>query len=73
MDLIEWKDSVYETLLTTYLTTHEVKEILQKPMIVPDWPCHSQSIERCVEQVSYLYNYKNNCINKKPALHNVII
>ena len=59
MDLIEWKDSVYEPLLTTFLTTHEVKEILYKPMVVPDWPCHSQSIERCVKQVSYLHNYKN--------------
>ena len=59
MDLIEWKNSVYEPLLTIYLTTHEVKEILHKPTVVPDWPCHSQSIERCVKQVSYLYNYKN--------------
>ena len=59
MDQIEWKDSVYEPLLSTYLTTHEVKEILHKPMVVPDWPCHSQSIECCVKQVSYLYNYKN--------------
>ena len=28
MDLIERKDSFYEQLLTTYFTTHEVKEIL---------------------------------------------
>ena len=62
MDLIEWKDSVYEPLFTTYLTTHEVKDILHKPMVVPDWPCHSQSIERCVKHVSYLYKYKNTII-----------
>ena len=59
IDLIEWKGSVYESLFATYLTTHEVKEILHKPMIVPDWSCHSQSLERCVKQVSYSYNYKN--------------
>ena len=62
MDLIEWKNSVHEPLLITYLTTHEVKEILHKPMVVQDWPCHSQSIERCEKQVSYLYNYKNTII-----------
>ena len=36
MDLIELNDSVYEPLFTTYITTHEVKEILHKPMILPD-------------------------------------
>ena len=62
MDLIELKDSVYEPLLTTYLTTHEVKEILQKPIVVLNWPCHSQPIESCLKQVFYLCNYKNTII-----------
>nr|XP_047125873.1 uncharacterized protein LOC124807716 isoform X2 [Hydra vulgaris] len=51
-NLIEWKDSIYEPLLTTSLTTHEVRKFFHKPMVVPEWPCHSQSVERCVKQVT---------------------
>ncbi|XP_065640314.1 uncharacterized protein LOC136072864 [Hydra vulgaris] len=51
-NLIEWKDLIYEPLLTTSLTTHKVRKFFHKPMVVPEWPCHSQSIERCVKQVT---------------------
>ncbi|XP_065676742.1 uncharacterized protein LOC136092430 [Hydra vulgaris] len=51
-NLIDWKDSLYEPLLTTSLTTHEIRNFFYQPMVVPDRPCHSQSIERCVKQVT---------------------
>ena len=41
MDLTEWNNSVYKQLFTTYFITHEVKELLHKTMVVPDWPCHA--------------------------------
>ena len=73
-NLIDWKDSLYEPLLTTSLTTHEIRNYFYQPMVVPDWPCHSQSIERCVKQVSFFFlsNYKNTIIYLK-LFHNEII
>ena len=52
MDLIDWKKPVYEPPLTENLTILEVRQFLDAPMVVPDWPCHSQSIERCVKNVT---------------------
>ena len=34
------------------LTTSEIMEFLSKPMQVPNWPCHGQSVECCVKQVT---------------------
>lgn len=52
LELIDWSCGVYEPPLTCKLTTSEVKKFIDKPMVVPQWPCHGQSIERCVKQVT---------------------
>ena len=52
VDPISWESPVYEPVLTTTLTTFEINEFLSKPMLVPNWPCHGQSVERCVKQVT---------------------
>uniref|UniRef100_UPI00358F4A34 uncharacterized protein n=1 Tax=Myxine glutinosa TaxID=7769 RepID=UPI00358F4A34 len=52
LELIDWSDGVYEPPLTCKLTTAEVKKFFDKPMQVPQWPSHTQSIERCVKQVT---------------------
>ena|SRR6218665_25724 len=50
LGLIDWSDGVYEPPLTCELTAAEVKKFVDEPMQVP--PCHAQSIEMCVKQVT---------------------
>lgn len=49
-----------EPPLTCSLTNVQVRAFLDNPMYVPAWPSHTQSIERCVQQVSeassHVYN-----------------
>ena len=52
LELIEWSEGVYEPPLTCKLTTEQVKKFVEEPMEVPQWPCHAQSIERCVKQLT---------------------
>src|SRR6218665_177422 len=52
LELIDWCDGLHEPPLTCKLTTAEVKKSVDEPMQVPPWPCHVQSIERCVKQVT---------------------
>ncbi|ESO05304.1 hypothetical protein HELRODRAFT_171671 [Helobdella robusta] len=52
LELIHWDSEMYESPLTCSLTTAQVKQFLHTPMIVPDWPSHIQSIERCVKIVT---------------------
>ena len=52
LELIDWADSIYEPTLTCKLTTAAVRKFIDEPMQVPQWPCHTQSIERCVKQVT---------------------
>lgn len=51
LDLIDWEVK-YEPPPTCQLTTSEVKKLIDFPMEVPDWPCHTQSIERVVKMVT---------------------
>lgn len=52
-ELIDWdSDGIYEPPLTCCLTTAEVKMLASKPMTVPDWPSHTQSVERCVKMTT---------------------
>ena len=52
LELIDWSGGVYEPPLTCKLTAAEVKKFIDEPMQVPPWPCHAQSMERCVKQVT---------------------
>ena len=50
-ELIEWTD-IHEPPLTCEKSRDELLEYIKTPMPVPQWPCHGQSIERCVKQVT---------------------
>ena len=50
-DLIDWT-SISEPPLTCNKTTGCLKSFIDYPMQVPDWPSHTQSIERCVKMVT---------------------
>ena len=52
LELIDWDEQCYEPLLTTSISTADLKQFLTIPMQVPAWPSHTQSIERCVKQVT---------------------
>jgi len=52
LELIEWSENVYEPPLTCKLRLSEVRKFINEPMQVPAWPCHGQSIERIVKQVT---------------------
>lgn len=52
LELLDWSDGVYEPPFTCKLTTAEVKNFIDEPMQVPQLPCHAQSTERCVKQVT---------------------
>ena len=53
VDLIDWsKEDMYEPPLTCKIPTSELKHLIDIPMKVPDWPCHTQSIERVVKMVT---------------------
>ena len=41
-----------EAPLTTHLTDAQLKEIVENPVKVSDWPSHTQNVERCVKMVT---------------------
>ena len=56
-DVIDWKGKkkMYEPLLTCHLTTEELRLFHSKPYELAPchmWPCHTQSVERAVREVS---------------------
>ncbi|KAJ8399537.1 hypothetical protein AAFF_G00409480 [Aldrovandia affinis] len=51
-DLISWSEGVSEPPLTCFLSTSEVKNFINTPMEVLNWPCHTQSIESVVKMVT---------------------
>ena len=52
LELLNCQKVHHEPPLTCDLTTSQVKQIINAPMEVPDWPCHTQSIERVVKMVT---------------------
>ena len=52
-DLIYWdKTACYEPIFTCNLSRDEIEEFETNPISVPDYPIHSQSTERAVQEVS---------------------
>ena len=51
-ELIPWNEDIHEPPLTCHLTTNEIKQYIEMPMQVPDWPSHTQSVERCVKMTT---------------------
>lgn len=60
--LIDWSSGVSEPPLTCSLTTAEIKALVGNSMVVPNWPPHTQSVERCVkmttEAAAHVYSYE---------------
>ena len=56
-DVIDWKGKrkMYEPVLTCYLTTEQLRMFHSKPYELASchmWPCHTQSVERAVREVT---------------------
>ena len=51
--LIDWsKENVFEPVLSCHLSQTELIQIKSTKMVVPKYPVHGQSIERCVQAVT---------------------
>lgn len=51
--IIEWnKVELFEPTITKKITEAELLAAIEKPLELPNYPCHSQSVERCVKLVS---------------------
>ena len=44
-----FQSCLYEPHLTYSMTTAELLKGAEAPMKVPEWPCQTQSVERCVK------------------------
>ena len=52
LGLIDWdKDSIHEPVFTCSLDLQEITAIIETPLMVDYYPCHTQSTERVVKQV----------------------
>jgi hypothetical protein len=49
LELIDWSEKAYEPPLTCKLKSSEISRFIEQSMQLPKWPCHEQSIERCVK------------------------
>ena len=50
-DLIDWENAT-ESILTAKLSKDEIRKFLDTPFIMKPFPCHTQSVERFVKEVS---------------------
>jgi hypothetical protein len=61
-ELISWEADICEPVLTENLTEDQLREYYAKPMEVPYFCLHTQSVERCVKQTTQasktVYGYK---------------
>lgn len=51
-ELCEFSSEVLEPPLTTSLSNKQLETFKDTPMQVPNWPSHTQSVERCVKMVT---------------------
>ena len=52
-ELINWEQEViHEPIFTCDLTSQELLNIKDEPLVVPDYPLHTQSVERAVKEVT---------------------
>jgi hypothetical protein len=55
VDLIDWEHPLripHEPLLTCHLKNEELRQFLDRPFEVTKYPVHTQSVERCVKEVT---------------------
>ena len=58
MEIIDWeKDTIYEPNFTCSLSNDAIKAIVDVPLEVGYYPCHTQSTERVVKQVVIIFNF----------------
>jgi hypothetical protein len=50
--LIDWSNNITEPPLTCNFTSSDIKDLIDNPMVVPQWNSHTQSVERCVKMVT---------------------
>ena len=52
-DMIDWNvEAVHEPITTTGLTKETLHTLTDTPLVVPPFPCHTQSVERLLKQVT---------------------
>ena len=52
-DLIDWENAVFsEPPMTMSLTNEEILGFVNEPLIVPDYPGHTQAVERTIKLVT---------------------
>lgn len=50
--MIYWNEQLFEPPLTRKLSEDQLKAIIDVPLIVPKFPCHTQMVERGVKMVT---------------------
>ena len=51
-EMIFWNEQLYEPPLTKKLSDEEIKNIIEVPLAVENFPCHTQMVERGVKMVT---------------------
>ena len=51
-DMISWSGHVTEPPVTKLMSDAEITSARDQPLELPSFPCHSQSVERCVKLVT---------------------
>ena len=52
-ELIDWDSvTVYESILTCHLSNREIQDLIMRPLELPPFPSHTQSVERLVREVT---------------------
>ena len=52
IEMIFWDEQLYEPPLTRKLSEDQLKTILDVPLVVPKFPCHTKMVERGVKMVT---------------------
>ena len=52
-ELIDWNEvEVTEPIITACMSSEDLVKFLDTPLVVPDWTCHTQAVERTVKKVT---------------------
>ena len=51
VEMIDWKD-IHEPPLVKNLTNDQLQQCIEEPLEVPNYPCHTQMVERAVKNVT---------------------
>ena len=52
-DLIDWNTTIFsEPPMTLSLSNHQIMDFAKTPLIIPDFLCHTQAVERTIKLVT---------------------